>query len=61
MESMRGYFEAACEPGAVRKQTRIRTSSRRVAEALHLLSANVKLDTSLWMGSQKIFAQNAEL
>ena len=49
MESMKGYFEAVCNRcrtglwfddghccGPVRKQTRIRTSSRKVAEALNL-------------------------
>ena len=49
MKSMRGYFEGICDrcrtglyyktehqEGPVRKQTRVRTSSRIVAEALHL-------------------------
>ena len=49
MEEMRGYFEGICDRcrtglfydgpdacGPVRKQTRIRSSSREVAEALHL-------------------------
>ena len=49
LQSMRGYFEAVCnrcrtglyfkdkdDDGPVRKQTRIRTSSLKVAEALDL-------------------------